>query len=55
MFRMGKWAFLETEHKMEFHKLTSGDKKFGSATIHVACGLAQPSYLMGHILEAPQP
>ena len=28
-------------------------EKFGSATIHVVCGLAQPSYFMGHILEEP--
>ena len=27
--------------------------KFGSATIHVVCGLAQPSYFMGHIVEEP--
>ena len=26
-------------------------EKFGSATIHVVCGSAQPSYFLGHISE----
>ena len=38
-----------TEHKLQFHQLSSGDKRFGSVLIHVVCGLAQPSYIMGHI------
>ena len=46
---------LAAQHKLQFHKLTSGDKKFGSATIHVVSSLAQPSYVMGHILKEPQP
>ena len=53
-----EWATglsLAAEHKLQFHKLTSGDKKFGSAIIHVVYGLAHPSYIMGQILEEPQP
>ena len=53
-----EWASglsLATEQELQSHKLTSGDKKFGSATIHVVCGLAQPSYVTGHILDEPQP
>ena len=45
-----EWASglsLAAEHKLQFHKLTSGDKKFGSSTIHVVCGLSQPSYVRG--------
>ena len=44
-----------TEHKLQCHNLTSGDNKFASATSHVVCGLAQPSYVMGHLLDEPQP
>ena len=53
MFRWASGLSLATEDKMQFHKLTSGEKKKGSATIHVVCGLAQPSYFMGHILGEP--
>ena len=48
------WAsglFLAAEQKLQCHKFTSGDNKFASAAIHVVCGLAQPSYVTGHIFR----